>query len=77
MSYTYDVKLTRCAVDTAAAYGYWERADGSEGGGLWFGATGLSARRLELLDYDGAYELPAKVIAELRNAGFHVGSDFD
>jgi hypothetical protein len=72
--YNFNVKLTRCAVDTKAAYGYWERRDGTEGGGLWFtvGPNGL-----ELSDYDGAFELPAAVSAELRAAGFIVGPDFD
>lgn len=55
-------------IDPKANYGYWERKDGSEGGGLWFdGKT--------LVDYDGAYELPAKVIEMLRTAGFKVDDE--
>lgn len=71
----YDIQLKRCAVDTARAYGYWERRDGTEGGGLWFKAVGTD--QLELTDYDGAYELPQAVAAELRAAGFIVGPEFD
>jgi hypothetical protein len=50
-------------IDPAALYGYWEHKDGSEGGGLWFERT--EAGELELVDYDGDYELPRLVIAAL------------
>ena len=61
-------------IDPAALYGYWERKDGSEGGGLWFDTVpGLyregQAPQLELTDYDGAGELPRSVVAALREAG--------
>ncbi len=52
-------------IDTVAQYGYWERRDGSEGGGLWF-------EDKEMVDYDGAYELPIKVEQALREAGYSV-----
>jgi len=74
-AYTFDTKLSRCAVDTKAAYGYWERKDGSEGGGLWFAHKADGT--LELQDFDGAFELPVVVANELRAAGFVVGPDFD
>lgn len=66
----YTILGTRCAVDPKANYGFWERADGSEGGGLWF-------QDKELTDYDGAFELPKVVAEELRAMGFVVGPDFD
>lgn len=73
---------SRIMIDTAALYGYWERADGSEGGGLWFQReqlpkTGGKLSALELVDYDGAYELPAQVVKLLREHGYVVGSEFD
>ena len=67
-------------VDQAAKYGFWERKDGSEGGGLWFDRD-LSAPegspQLELIDYDGAACLPARVVKALRDAGYTVDSTFD
>lgn len=62
-------------VDPVALYGYWERQDGSEGGGLWFDAP--CAGKTELTDFDGAYELPQRVVKALRDAGFIVGEEFD
>lgn len=72
--YTFDVKLTdsagrTVAVDTASQYGYWERSDGSEGGELLF-------EGVELIDYDGAFELPRRVIEALLAAGFTVDDSF-
>jgi hypothetical protein len=61
-------------IDTAARYGYWEYRDGSEGGGLWFEPAG---RTLELIDYDGAFELPRAVVAALRAAGYILDETFD
>lgn len=52
-------------IDPKAQYGYWERRDGSEGGGLWFDG-------ITLVDFDGAYELPKKVIEAMQTAGFDV-----
>lgn len=80
--YTFDITLPNAnanangtvAVDTAAKYGYWERADGSEGGGLWFSSIDGS---LELSDYDGATTLPLRVVTALRQAGFVVDEDFE
>ena len=53
-------------IDPAARYGYWERRDGSEGGGLWFDHD---APGLLLVDYDGAFDLPRAVWAALRAHG--------
>ena len=78
-------------IDTAALYGYWERKDGSEGGGLWFlpvcdtpsaSAGGLIAGKpvenasLELIDFDGAFELPKSVVVALQSAGIVLDESF-
>jgi hypothetical protein len=78
-------------IDPAALYGYWERKDGSEGGGLWFetvceaptaSAGGFVAGKpvqggpLELIDYDGAFELPRSVVAALRVAGVYLDDTY-
>ncbi|OBQ43513.1 MAG: hypothetical protein AN484_11885 [Aphanizomenon flos-aquae WA102] len=67
-------------IDPAALYGYWERKDGSEGGGLWFdhlppGTAGYSAG-LDLIDYDGDFELPRSVVAALRAAGVYLDDTY-
>lgn len=66
-------------LDPAARYGYWEYRNGSEGGGLWFQPANpdTAAGPLELVDYDGAYYLPAPVIVALREAGIVMDDDFD
>lgn len=69
--YDYDGGVV--GIDTTARYGYWEHHDGCEGGGLWFDADGAG---LVLTDYDGAYALPLRVLAALRDAGVIVGSEF-
>lgn len=57
-------------IDTDARYGYWEYRNGSEGGGLWFQPVNSDAAGpLELVDYDGAYDLPPAVVRALREAG--------
>ena len=61
--YNFTVKGKRVAIDPLANYGYWDRKDGSEGGGLWFEGKAL-------VDYDGAFDLPAAVRAELSELGF-------
>ena len=66
----------KVGIDPAALYGYWERKDGSEGGGLWFdrlpaGTAGYPSG-LDLIDYDGAFELPRSVVAALRVAGIYL-----
>jgi hypothetical protein len=66
-------ELGAVRVDTRAHYGYWEYRDGTEGGGLWFEPAG---RALELVDYDGAFELPRAVVAALRAAGFTLDETF-
>jgi hypothetical protein len=61
-------------IDTLMCHGYWEYADGSEGGELLFDA--LPDGRLELMDYDGAFELPRPVVAALTAHGVVVGEEF-
>lgn len=56
-------------VSPSTQYGYWERRDGTEGGGLWFDG-------LELTDYDGAFALPRAVCDALVAAGFHLEPEF-
>lgn len=68
-------------IDTAALYGYWERKDGSEGGGLWFSRELIGGRLdqkgpLELMDYDGAFELPRSVMSALQSAGIVLDESF-
>jgi hypothetical protein len=85
MTYTFNITLRPygdspdtgvVGIDPAARYGYWERRDGSEGGGLWFTRDNNNLE-LELTDYDGDYTLPRKVIAALRAHGVLVSPDFE
>ena len=81
MAYSYNVKMicakgTTCEVDTSAKYGYWERQDGSEGGGLWFETSDIGNKGLELIDYDGIGELPSRIVMVLRESGFYVDDSF-
>jgi hypothetical protein len=62
-------------IDPVALYGYFERKDSSEGGGLWFDRA--EGGTLELIDYDGVSSLSPKVVAALRGAGFIVDADFE
>lgn len=68
-------------IDTASLYGYWEHIDGSEGGGLWFSRELINGRLdrkgpLELIDYDGAFELPRSVVSALLAAGVVLDETF-
>lgn len=62
-------------IDSANLYGYFERKDGSEGGGLWFyrNANG----QLELIDFDGTAVLPRAIVQALRQHGVMVDADFE
>ena len=62
-------------IDPEAFYGYFERKDGSEGGGLWFGRAANG--NLELIDFDGLSALPRTIANALREHGFTVDSDFE
>lgn len=79
MAYNFDL-VTKCElgtdvrVDTTACYGYFERKDGSEGGGLWFERNN---GRLHLTDYDGMSILPKRVIKALRSLKIVVSRDFE
>jgi tricorn protease-like protein len=72
--YIWTYKGTRCSVADADEYGYWERIDGSEGGGLWFSRDDDGV--LKLIDYDGGFSLPSAVVRELRAAGFSISEHF-
>lgn len=61
-------------IDEWKRYGYWEYRDGTEGGGLWFDRDDTGA--LELVDFDGAGQLPFAVVKHLRDAGFVVDDTF-
>ena len=80
MTYNFNIKIDNgtytIEVDTAACYGYFEhnKFGDNDGGGLWFKAED---GKLALVDYDGVYELPTKVIASLREAGYVVSEDFE
>lgn len=68
-------------IDTDALYGYWERKDGSEGGGLWFSRELINSRLnqkgpLELIDFDGAFDLPKAVKTALVTAGVVLDETF-
>lgn len=90
MAYTYDTRCTalywydgrqhpgyaiEVQVDTAAGYGCFERQDGAMEGGLWFDHR--SDGSLELVDYDGVFELPARICDLLRQQGFIVAHEFN
>lgn len=69
-------------IDPAALYGYWERSDGSEGGGLWFevhesSTDGDAGRKLELTDFDGDFELPQSIVKKMREEGYVLDESFD
>lgn len=73
--YNFDVILQRnpqsqIGIDTTKLYGYWDRADGSEGGGLWFESSTKTKTGLNLIDADGCYELPRAVAELLHREGF-------
>jgi hypothetical protein len=79
MEYAFTVTLNTkrsspVRIDPAALYGYWERIDGSEGGGLWF--ERLDDGRLELSDYDGTTALRQDIVDCLRENGYVVGPEF-
>jgi hypothetical protein len=62
-------------IDPVALYGYFERKDGSEGGGLWFARSPNG--NLELVDFDGMACLPSFVARTLRANGVTVDTDFE
>lgn len=85
MAYTFDTTLTTAKgspvlIDTGALYGYWQRLDGTEGGGLWFQRTqqtGGTFGPLDLVDYDGTYELRQDIVDALRAGGITVDEAYD
>ena len=61
-------------VDADQLYGYFECNRNGEGGGLWFERKDGT---LSLIDYDGTFELPDRVVDILRDAGFIVEKEFE
>jgi len=63
-------------IDEGALYGYFEHDELGEdcGGGLWF--ERLAGGVMALSDFDGVFELPAKVKAALIAKGIIVSEDF-
>ena len=51
-------------------HGWFEHSSGFCSGGLWFDGV-------ELIDYDGCYELHRNVIKKLRDMGYVVSSEFE
>jgi hypothetical protein len=66
--------IRRVAIATKDLYGYWECADGTEGGSLAFQDKN---GRLELIDYDGAAILPEAIVNALYDHGYVVYDFFD
>lgn len=52
-------------ISPTTQYGYFENKNTGAGGGLWFDG-------LELVDYDGVFELPKDVASVLEGAGYDV-----
>ena len=68
MAYTFDKKIKSgkwdIEIDTRAQYGYTQDDNGDFDIGLWFQDNAL-------IDYDGCYELPKKVIEGIEAMGFN------
>lgn len=62
-------------VSTKDARGYFEHDEHGDaaGGGLWFSTTGA---KLELVDYDGVFCLPGRVIKALEQMDIVVPEEF-
>lgn len=63
-------------VDPDARYGYFENVVNGGEGGLWFDVEKGTGPKLELIDFDGFYELPLAVVEALRSFGHIVGDEF-
>lgn len=64
-------------VDTEAKYGCFENQKTGNGGGLWFQKQDDTGE-LELIDYDGVYELPTCVAKALREQmDINLSEDFE
>lgn len=63
------------AVCTKTGLGYFEHDEHGDaaGGGLWFSTTGA---KLELVDYDGVFCLPGRVIKALEQMDIVVPEEF-
>ena len=78
MAYNFNKKATvgkwLVEVDTEAKYGYFENQNSGGGGGLWFELQD-DTKELELVDYDGVFELPKDVAKALRDMEINVEGD--
>ena len=69
MRHKFTLIAARVAISPTTNYGYWDRKDGSEGGGLWFDGKTLT-------DFDGAMSLPRQVCEQIISLGYEVGQEF-
>jgi hypothetical protein len=78
MAYNFDLDITAknytVGVDTQRNYGYFENDRTGSGGGLWFEKN--ADGKLELIDFDGTYELPLTVFNGLQEAGLIIDEIF-
>lgn len=66
-------------ISPSTGHGFWEYPDGSEGGELTVQTVTdprTGGKTLELLDFDGSYALPGRVLDALEDAGVIVGDAF-
>lgn len=83
MSRIYDKKFQfgnwLVEVSTEDRYGYFENQNNGTGGGLWFDRVSYENDQgfyLELMDYDGVFELPEIVVEGLRAAGYVLDPEY-
>ena len=63
-----------CELHKGKLTGWFERDSDGTGGGLWFA---INDGKLELVDYDGVYELPKPILCALREAGVDADDSFE
>ena len=63
-------------IDPDSRYGYFENIEVGGEGGLWFDVEDGTGPKLELIDFDGYFALPAPVAEAVRSFGHIVGDDF-
>lgn len=72
-TYNFDLQMTigkwETKVSSADCHGSFEHDDLGEGGSLTFET--LESGELLLVDYDGVFELPAKVVEALKKLGIN------
>ena len=62
----YEVGNTGVTVEVVELEGWWEHSDGGDGGDL---VVSLEHGRMEVVDFDGDYDLPRLLKADLRVHG--------